>query len=149
MEMKIAQKMTWLLMFLLVTACSMSSTPMTVDPNASGQIEIDATQVKMILGGNPGSGILNFQGYGHAFSTNGMKLDGVGIDASQFTGNVYNLNKLEDFEGTYLAADAGAPGKSLDGVWMKNDDCVYIHLNTNTSSLSLVLGAEGIKFNLK
>ena len=146
--MQIAKKLTLLLAFLVVTACS--TTPMTVDPNASAQVEINATQTKMILGGSTGSGILDYDGNEHAFSIEGMNLGGVGIDTSQFTGNVYNLNKLEDFQGTYVAADAAASADDgPDGTWMRNDDGVYVHLKTNTSSLKLEFGEAGIKLTLE
>ena len=147
--MQIAKKLTLLLAFLVVTACS-TTTPMTVDPNASAQVAINPTQTKMLLGGSTGSGVLDFDGNKHAFSIDGMKLGGVGIDTSQFTGNVYNLNKLEDFQGTYVAADAAASADDgPDGTWMRNDDGVYVHLKTNTSSLKLGFGEAGIKLTLE
>ena len=147
--MQIAKKLTLLLAFLVVTACSTTS-PMTVDPNASGQVMINATQTKMILAGSAGSGVLSYGGNEHAFSVDGMQLGGVGIDSSQFSGNVYNLNKLEDFAGTYVAADAAANADDgSDGTWMRNNNGVYVHLKTNTSSLKLELGAAGIKLALE
>ena len=79
-----------------------------------------------------------------------MQLGGVGIDTSHFAGNVYNLNKLEDFQGTYVAADAAANADDgSDGTWMRNDNGVYVHLKTNTSSLKLNLGDAGIKLALE
>jgi len=148
--MKIAQKITWLLMFLLVSACSTTSTTMTVDPNASGQVKIDETQVMLILGGSHGSGLLDFKGQTHAFSIGGVKLGGVGIDKAHLTGNVYNLNKLEDFQGTYVEADAAVTVvKGAGGTWMKNERGVSIHLKGNTDGLSLGLGVEGVKVTLK
>ena len=147
--MQIAKKLTLLLAFLVVTACSTNG-PMTVDPNASGQLMINATQTKMILGGSTGSGVLNYDGNAHAFSIDGVQLGGVGIDTSHFAGNVYNLNKLEDFQGIYVAADAAANADDgSDGTWMRNDNGVYVHLKTNTSSLKLNLGDAGIKLALE
>jgi hypothetical protein len=137
-------------MFLLVTACSTSYTTMTVDPNASAQVTIDETQVMLILGGSDGSGLLDFDGNTHAFSIGGVKLGGIGIATSRFTGNVYNLNKLEDFPGIYFEADAAVTVvKGAGGTWMKNDKGVSIHLKASNSGLALGMGVEGVEIKLK
>jgi hypothetical protein len=149
MEMKIAQKITWLLMFLMVTACSTTSTTMVVDPNASAQVKIDETQVMLILGGSDGKGLLDMKGEVHAFKIAGVKLGGMGIDEMHMTGNVYNLNKLEDFAGTYFEADAAATVvKGAGGTWMKNSKGVSIHLKGSSDGLSLGLGVEGVEISM-
>lgn len=148
--MKIAQKITWLLMFLLVTACSTTSTTMVVDPNASAQVKINETQVMLILGGSDGTGLLEMKDGGvHAFKIGGIKLGGMGIDKIHLTGNVYNLKKVEDFAGVYFEADAAITVvKGAGGTWMKNDKGVSIHLSGSTDGLSLGLGVEGVKITL-
>lgn len=150
MEMRIAQKMTWLLMFLLVSACSSTNTTLTADPNASGQLKISETEVMLMLGGSHGSGLLDYKGQSYAFSIGGVKLGGVGIATSHFTGNVYNLNKVEDFEGVYFEAEAAVTvAKGAGGSWLKNDKGVSIHLKASNTGLALGMGVEGVKITLK
>jgi len=147
--MKIAQKITWLLMFLLVTACSSKFTMMEKDPNASGQVKIDETQVMLIVGGSEGKGLLTMKGQVTAFKVAGLKLGGFGIEKLEMTGNVYNLNKLEDFAGTYFEAEAAAtPVKGVGGVWMKNSQGVWMHLKGSSEGLALGLGISGVDITL-
>jgi hypothetical protein len=147
--MKIAQKITWLLMFLLVSACSTTSTTMAVDPNASAQVKINETEVVLMVGGADGKGLLDMKGEVWAFKIAGVKVGGFGIDKIHLTGNVYNLNKVEDFAGTYFEAEAGVTVvKGAGGSWMKNDKGVSIHLSGNTDGLALGIGVEGVEITM-
>jgi hypothetical protein len=74
-----------------------------------------------------------------------VKLGGIGIEDLKFTGNVYNLTKLEDFDGDYFSAEASAAlVKGKGGFWMKNDKGVSIHLSGSSEGAALGLGAEGV-----
>ncbi len=59
------------------------------------------------------------------------------------TGEVFNLSKLEEFEGDYGAVEAGLTiGKGIVGVGtMSNEHCVYI--NAKAKSEGLKLSAPG------
>jgi len=57
----------------------------------------------------------------HPFSVDGLSVADVGVSAIDANGNVYHLSKLEDFEGNYTAASAGAAVGGGAGVaTMKN-----------------------------
>ena len=66
------------------------------------------------------------------------------------TGKVYDLKKLDDFNGTYAAAAAGATiGGGGGAVTMKNQNGVVVTMTATTRGISLTLGASGVKFTVK
>ena len=62
-----------------------------------------------------------------------------------FNGNVYNLEKLEDFEGDYAAVTGGLTVvEGLDaGAALSNEECVYIKVETESEGLRLSAPAPG------
>jgi len=149
--MKYAQTLKWVLLTLFIAGCSSTGTEKmeTMDPNADGYVTIDETQVMLILGGSHGTGTLKYKDAEHKFKLNGVKLGGVGYENLKFTGNVYNLTKLEDFDGDYFSAEAAfAVVKGKGGFWMKNSKGVSIHLSGGSEGAALGLGAEGVGISL-
>jgi len=69
------------------------------------------------------------------------------LDAS---GNVYNLHRLQDFEGVYGQARTGwALGEQGKGqMWLQNGNGVYLRLKAQRQGLSLSLGADGMVVRL-
>ena len=137
-----------------VAACSTSSgskdTAASHDEMASGTLKIDETQVMFIVGGDLGSGTLNFQGKSHSFKTGGLKLGGIGIHKVHLTGDVYKLNNVADFAGTYFVAEAGITVvKGAGGFWFKNSKGVTLHLKASAEGVALAFGVEGLKISMK
>jgi hypothetical protein len=74
----------------------------------------------------------------------------VGMTKAEATGKVYNLKKLEDFEGVYAAAGAEATaGKGVGAAALVNKNGVKVNLKSVTKGASLKLAAEGIKVKLE
>lgn len=137
--------------FLMIglAACSTKSPTASHDANASGTIEIDETQVMLIVGGTYGSGSLNFQDQVYPFKIKGLKLGGVGIHKVVLKGDVYKLNNIKDFSGTYFAAEAGLTViKGKGGFWLKNSNGVTLHLTSTNEGLALAVGVEGLKIEI-
>jgi hypothetical protein len=66
------------------------------------------------------------------------------------SGKVYNLKKLEDFNGNYTAAGAGATlAGGASALTMKNQNGVKINLVATTQGVKLTLGAGGVKMQIK
>ena len=142
--------------FLLIglTACATSSgskdMAVSHDEMASGTLTIDETQVMFIVGGDMGSGTLNFQGKSHSFKTGGLKLGGIGVHKVHLTGDVYKLNNVADFAGTYFVAEAGITVvKGKGGFWFKNSKGVTLHMKASAEGVALDIGAEGLKITMK
>lgn len=137
--------------YLLVLAgCFISFSAAAADEKPSGTVKISELQVMVILGGDHGHGTLDFGGGMHAFSASGLKLGGIGVHKKDMTGEVYRLNKLDDFNGVYFLAEAGLTvAKGVGGVWLKNHKGVTMHLKSATEGLALSIGVEGFKVKLQ
>ena len=112
-------------------------------------LELKEGSVAAGIGFTWGSGVLQYQGKAHPFKIDGLSLGDVGISESTAKGEVYNLKKLEDFNGTYVAAEAGATaagGGSLSA--MKNQNGVTIHVKGTTQGAKIVIGGSGVDIEL-
>lgn len=119
------------------------------DKEPSGTVVIDETQVMVIIGGSSGGGTLTFDGKSYNFKTGGLKLGIVSIQNVHVTGNVYDLDDVKDFPGTYLQLEAEATlVEGSGGLWMKNSKGVTLHLKSNNEGVALNLGATGLKITM-
>ena len=66
------------------------------------------------------------------------------------TGDVYNLKKVSDFSGNYVAGQGGAAvGGGGGGVSMRNQHGVVMNLTGTGTGVKLALGAKGVDVKLK
>ena len=93
---------------------------------------------------------MHFRGRNYPFKIGGLGIGGIGVSRLEAYGTVYELRRVQDFEGVYGQARvgwaAGAQGKGQ--MWLKNPNGVYIHLRTQRKGLSLNLGADGMVIHL-
>lgn len=107
-------------------------------------------QVAVGIGWSWGKGVLTFKGKDYPFKVGGLSVGDVGITKAEATGTVYNLKKLEDFNGTYVSAAAQATvGVGVGATAMKNKEGVVVHLHPKTKGVNLKLAGEGVKFTLQ
>lgn len=113
----------------------------------SGKITVDQAQVAFIFSGNVGGGTLHYQGKTYPFSIGGLGVGGFGVSSIEATGEVYNLNRLSDFDGAYGQARTGLTiGKNVmkSGLWLENPAGVYIRLAAKRKGVALSLGLDAI-----
>ncbi len=123
---------------------------LAADETPSGKMVIDETQVMALIGGTMGGGTLLMGDESFSFKTGGLSL-GVSIDVQKIhiTGNVYHLDKVKDFAGTYVAAEASATLiKGVGGLWLENKHGVILHLTSSNQGLALSLAAGGLKITM-
>jgi hypothetical protein len=102
------------------------------------------------IGYNWGKGVLTYQGKEYAFKVSGLSVVDVGITKATSSGKVYNLKKLEDFNGNYTAASAeGTLAGGAGALNMKNQNGVVINLVSTTQGVNLKLALEGVKITLE
>ena len=107
-------------------------------------------QVAVGIGWSWGKGVLTLKGKDYPFKVGGLSVGDVGITKAEAAGTVYNLKKLEDFNGTYVSAAAEATlGVGAGATTMKNGNGVVIHLFPKTKGVNLKLAGEGVKFTLE
>lgn len=122
------------------------------DLPVSGTFEGRATTGGWIVGVRWGEGTLTLNdGSQHKFTGSGAKLLETGAAEVTFNGNVYNLEKLEDFEGDYSSVSGGLTViiRLYAGALLTNDNCVYLNLDMESEGVRLSAPAPGgvlIKF---
>src|SRR5271167_47678 len=116
----------------------------------SGSVRIHQVQIAFIGSGTTGGGTLYFRGRRYPFKLGGLGIGGIGISTIDAAGSVYNLRRLEDFNGVYGQARTGwAVGEAGSGrMWLQNSNGVYLHLRAQRRGLSLSLGADGMVVRL-
>ena len=131
--------------------CILSTGAAAQKPSVSATVTIHQVQVAFIGSGTGGGGTLRYQGRNYPFKLGGLGIGGIGVSRLDATGTVYNLKKLQDFEGVYGQTRVGwAAGKEGSGqMWLKNTNGVYMQLKAQRKGLALSLGADGMVVDLK
>jgi hypothetical protein len=119
-------------------------------PKPSGNVNIHQVQVAFIGSGAVGGGTLYYRGRSYRFKLGGLGIGGIGVSTLDATGGVYNLRRLQDFEGVYGQARIGwAVGEQGKGeMWLQNANGVYLRLKARRQGLALSLGADGMVVRL-
>jgi hypothetical protein len=90
-----------------------------------------------------GDGKLTFQGKDHIFNVNGLSVIDLGVSKVTANGEVFNLKKLSDFNGNYVAGTAGATvGGGAGAVIMKNQNGVVLKLTSTSQGVQLTLAGR-------
>ena len=111
--------------------------------------DLTSQQLRLIVGGGTANGTLHFKGKNYPFKAKGVTAGGVGYTKSTATGDVYFLEKVEDFAGTYSAVTIGATvGAGAGGSQYENQKGVFVKVRSKTEgvSLNLGLGAVTVEF---
>lgn len=114
-----------------------------------GTIELTTDSVGVVVGYRWGSGVLKYQGKDYPFKVDGLSIGDLGAARAEAAGDVYNLKKLEDFNGVYKGAAAnltivgGSGGNELT-----NEKGVILHLSRTTKGLKIKVGVDGVRLSL-
>jgi len=116
----------------------------------SGTLELEATQIRLILGGSKGAGVLHFQGKDYKFKMSGGSAGGVGVTKVDAVGTVYNLNDISEFPGTYTGGTAGVVvAKGVGASSWQNSKGVVVKVKAKSSEgLALNLGLAAVNIEL-
>ena len=102
------------------------------------------------IGWTWGKGTLAYQGKNYPVKVQGLSVGEVGVTSATAAGDVYNLKKLADFDGNFVAGGAGATIGGGAGVTaMKNQNGVVIEMKSTTQGANLKLAAEGLKLSVE
>jgi hypothetical protein len=113
-------------------------------------LELSEGSVAIGIGYSWGEGTLTYQEKKYPVEVKGLSIIDVGVTKVTAFGKIYNLKKLEDFNGNYTAATAeGTLGGGAGATTMKNQNGVVIDLYTTTRGLNLKLAPSGISLKLK
>ncbi len=117
----------------------------------SGTFTATVNSVGLIVGARWGEGTLTLtSGESHKFSLEGAKLMEVGAAEIELSGTVYNLEKLEDFQGVYLGIGGGlaVATATLGGMSISNGVCVVMNATDQGGKglrASMPIGPGGVE----
>lgn len=118
----------------------------------SATMDFDVTSVKLIAGASWGTGNLHYEGKVYPLKVKAGSAGGIGYRSVKGTGKVYDLKKLEDFEGIYGGGTMGATVGNMGGgeSTIENGKGVVIMATATDSTgaqLALSVGGLQIEFD--
>ena len=120
------------------------------DGPPSGKVWLESTSVALGIGVSWGDGKLTVQGKDHVFTVKGLSVVDLGMSKITATGEVFNLKKVADFSGNYVAGKAGATvGGGAGAVIMQNQNGVVMKLTSTSQGVQLTLAGAGVDIQLK
>jgi len=118
-----------------------------------GTVKITRKSVSEAVGLSWGDGVLTYKGkdYFFTFRASGLLREvDPSITAAELSGQVFNLKKLEDFNGNYRIVKAtGSVGSGGKLATIKNQNGVVLNVVATTGGHKFTLGAEGMTIELK
>ena len=134
----------------IATIVILSSPLHAEEPKPDAMLSLTQTSVALFFGYTWGTGVLTYGDKTYPVEMDGFSVLSLGFAQAEATGEVFNLKKLEDFNGTYMAGSVeGTAGAGAGAAAMKNQNGVVIHLFTTTSGLNVKAAPEGVRLNLK
>jgi hypothetical protein len=138
-------------MLMMVAALGLAlSVAQAEEQKPDATLKLSGGSVAAGLGVSWGGGTLTYKGKDYPISVTGISVGDVGVTKLEASGRVYNLKKLDDFDGNYTAAAAGATlAGGASAVAMKNQNGVKVNLVATTQGVKLVLGGGGVDMRIK
>ena len=120
------------------------------DGPPSGKVWLESKSVALGIGVSWGDGKLTFQGKDHWFTVKGLSVVDLGVSKVTATGEVFKLTKLGDFNGNYVAGEAGATvGGGAGAIIMRNQSGAVMKLTAVGQGVQLTLAGAGVEVKLK
>jgi hypothetical protein len=125
------------------------STARAADEKPDATLEFNGGSAAAGVGVSWGAGVLKFQGKSYPFKVNGLSIGSVGVSQASASGQVFNLKKLDDFNGNYVAVGAGLTVAGGGGAAaMKNQNGVTIRVKGTTQGAKVTIGGSGVDIDL-
>jgi len=137
---------------LLIICCIfLAASTWAEEKKPSGTIYAKSTTVAIGVGVSWGNGKLEYNGKEYAFKLEGVSVIDLGITSVELTGEVYNLESVSDFAGSYTAAGAGAHfGDASAGVVvLENGKHVVIKAKAKGEGVRLTIAPAGVVIKMK
>lgn len=134
----------------IVSLCLAFTAALAAEAAPDATLELKGGSVAVGIGFSWGSGELQYKGKTHKISADGFDVGDVGITNITAKGKVFNLKKLEDFNGNYTGVGAGAAvGGGGGAVVLQNQNGVRVELLSTTQGVKIAIAAGGVKMQIK
>ena len=135
---------------LAALAAAIAASASLAQEKPDGTINFTGGGVGFIAGVNWGGGTLHYQGRDYPLKVSGLSVGEIGANKYDIRGEVYNLKRVNDIEGTYASGAAGATLAAGAGAMeMQNGAGVVIKARASTAGLHAKLGPSGVTIKLK
>ena len=105
------------------------------------------------IGVSWGSGTLTYRGKDFPVRVRGLSVGRVGMTSSSANGDVFNLRRLQDFNGHYNVGGAGTRGVTLGagraGTIMSNQAGVIVRISATQSGIAVNATGGGVDMQLQ
>lgn len=143
-----ARLLETVLIALLLFPCAYSGAAQTPD----GTVKITRRSVSEGIGLTWGEGVLNYQGkeYPFTFHASGrLREVDVKMTAAELSGQVFNLKRLEDFNGNYQTAEGEKAAGGGTRARVMNQKGVVVNLVSTVEGRKFSITREGIDIEIK
>lgn len=111
----------------------------------TGTVRLEATSVAVGVSVSWGQGVLSFEGEEHPFKVGGLSLVGIGGSSVKAEGQVFNLEKIEDFAGAWAEVEGSAVlGKASGGGLTLRHGDVYMTLAAKQQGAKIAAGGGAL-----
>jgi len=121
----------------------------SADAKSDATIDISGRTVAAGVGFTDAKGTVHYGGKSYPVQVEGVGVAQVGVSTFTATGEVSNLKQLQDINGNYTAASAGA---TLAGggteTSMTNQNGVVIKMHSTNAGIDLRLSLDGVSVKL-
>ena len=138
----------WVAVGGMVTLLFGSAVAQDAKPDAT--VKLSEGTIAVGIGWSWGKGVLTYQGKTYPFKVEGLTVGEVGVTKAEAAGDVFNLKKLEDFNGVY--GTAGLEGTAYKGAGLtalRNKEGVVLQLKSVTKGANIKVAIEGLKLALE
>jgi len=119
------------------------------DTTPSATIRLRGGSVAAGVGVDWGRGTLTYDGHDYPISVQGLSVGDVGVRSIEASGKVFDLKRLDDFDGNYTTVDAGATAAGGAGVAvMTNQNGVTVEVVSTTQGVQIGLGGAGVEMKI-
>ena len=130
----------------VATACLVMGTALSQEKSPDGTVHLREGSVAVGIGFAWGGGTLNYKGQNYPLKIRGLSIGEAGVSKAEATGPVFNLARLQDFNGTYTAGGVeGTVAVGRGATALRNQNGVVIHLTSTTRGLNFKIAAEGVQ----
>jgi enoyl-CoA hydratase/carnithine racemase len=123
--------------------------PAAAADDTTGKVTIEIASFAAGVGFARGNGVLEYRGQSYPFTVTGFSIGEVGAAKIVARGEVTNLRRIEDFDGMYVAAVAGAAvGGGAGAVATHNQNSVNMVWMATHQGVSFSLASAGLSVRL-
>jgi hypothetical protein len=138
-------------LLLALAACGTGAPPAQSNvAQAPGTVELNGAPPNDVPAGGSGTGTVFFHGTLYRFAIGGMGVEGSAVAIIQTSGEVYQLQDIARFPGTYRQSPSAAisAGQSSGGLWLRNEHATILHLNVPPQGRLPDLGGDALRIVL-